>query len=141
MIAGGAKKVYGYKIDKRPYTDAIRLIKINGLTQKIKIFHEGITADNINKLPFIGELNNASLKCDIEGAEYKVFDAITDETLSHFKYIHIEYHYGYKTLVERLEKAGFKVMHTKPHYQINFFTNNLITSGGDVYATRKNPNH
>ncbi len=136
VVAGDAKKVYSYEINKWAYTNAIKLIKENGLGKRIKIFNEGITPDNINKLPFIDELNDASLKCDIEGAEYKIFEAITDETLSHFKHMHIEYHFGYKPIVERLEKAGFRVEYTKPYYVINPLPNFCITEQGDIYATR-----
>jgi hypothetical protein len=140
LVAGGARKVYGYALDKKYYDESQRLVKENGLAKRIKIFNQAITPQNINRLPFIRKLKDASLKCDIEGAEYKVFEAITDETLSHFKSIHIEYHYGYKPLVARLEEAGFSVEHTEPYYQINLLSGYGTTVQGDIYATRKSSN-
>jgi FkbM family methyltransferase len=63
------------------------------------------------------KLSNAFLKIDCEGYEYDIILNTPDEILRHFDCILIEYHYGFKSLKDKLEKANFFIKHTKP---INF---------------------
>jgi FkbM family methyltransferase len=49
------------------------------------------------------------LKIDCEGCEYDVILSATDDILTRFSDIIIEYHYGPDDLKERLEKCGFEV--------------------------------
>ena len=51
----------------------------------------------------------------------------SDEALKAFDQIIIEYHYGYRNLVKRLEQAGFKVKHSLPKYGRN-------TEAEDMYV-------
>ena len=60
------------------------------------------------------KIEKAFMKMDCEGYEYDILLNASDETLSHFDYIVLEYHYGYKALGKRLEGAGFKVWHSNP---------------------------
>lgn len=59
---------------------------------------------------------NGVLKADREGCEYELFKTSTDDTLSKFSQIILEYHYGYRELVRRLKEAGFKVKYSIPKY-------------------------
>jgi FkbM family methyltransferase len=89
--------------------------------------------DSLAKKLRIGR--GAALKVDIEGSEYDVFGSASDATLDGFSGIHIEYHYGYADLVERLRAAGFEVRRTKPVYRFKGFGNRAMIMG-DVIATR-----
>ena len=54
-------------------------------------------------------VNNASLKIDCEGCEYKIISSSPDDILKKFTHIIMEYHNGYKELKSKLEKLGFQV--------------------------------
>jgi FkbM family methyltransferase len=56
------------------------------------------------------------LKLDCEGCEYDVVLS-SASVLTQFSHILIEYHYGYKDLLESLKKLGFRVSHTRPVYE------------------------
>jgi FkbM family methyltransferase len=49
------------------------------------------------------------LKMDCEGCEYEVILSASDDVLTCFSDILIEYHYGAKDLIKRLENCGFEV--------------------------------
>jgi FkbM family methyltransferase len=70
-----------------------------------------LTLENIINENTISE---AVLKMDCEGCEYEIILSAPDYVLKHFSGIHIEYHYGYKDLKEKLEKSGFNVSVTRP---------------------------
>jgi len=55
-------------------------------------------------------LRDAALKMDCEGCEYKALLSAKSATLESFSEIILEYHYqGYKQIVEKLSRCGFKV--------------------------------
>lgn len=54
------------------------------------------------------------LKMDCEGHEYEIILSASQQTLTNFSEILLEYHYGYKNLKEKLEKCGFVVKVDKP---------------------------
>jgi len=54
------------------------------------------------------------LKMDCEGCENDIINSASKEILQRFSHIQIEYHSGYKTLKEKLEKCGFSVSITGP---------------------------
>lgn len=56
------------------------------------------------------------LKMDCEGCEYESILSSSNETLSKFDQIMLEYHYGYIDLEGKLRSAGFEVRHTTPSY-------------------------
>lgn len=76
------------------------------------------------------------LKLDCEGCEYDTIISSSKETLRKFNHIAIEYHYGYKNLVNKLEKCGFKVSHTKPEYFFNKYTTESNMYLGFIHASR-----
>jgi len=54
-------------------------------------------------------LRDAALKMDCEGCEYKALLSAESATLESFSEIILEYHYqGYKQIVEKLSRCGFK---------------------------------
>jgi FkbM family methyltransferase len=56
------------------------------------------------------------LKMDCEGCEYDSVLSAPREVLKRFKYVHIEYHYGYKSLKNKLVQCGFNVTVNRPTY-------------------------
>jgi hypothetical protein len=64
-------------------------------------------------------LKHAALKIDCEGCEYPLILNASNEALNAFDEIILEYHYGYKNLVERLKRAGFKTKILKPPVYVN----------------------
>ena len=73
--------------------------------------------------------DGAALKVDCEGAEYKMFANVSSRALKKFHIIYLDYHYGYKTLIERLKKEGYSVEYTNPTYQFH-----LLSSGKGTMA-------
>ncbi len=57
---------------------------------------------------------NSILKIDCEGCEYDIIYESSPETLKHFSYMKIEYHYGYKNLEKKLRNSGFQVKVSSP---------------------------
>lgn len=58
--------------------------------------------------------SDSILKMDCEGCENDIIISASKETLQRFSHMQIEYHSGYKTLKEKLERCGFKVSITRP---------------------------
>ena len=77
----------------------------------------------------------AGLKIDTEGCEYRIIGDSSSETIQKFDVMHIEYHHGYKDLVERLKSEGYEVEFGRPHCDFaGLYKNRLIS--GDIYAER-----
>jgi FkbM family methyltransferase len=70
------------------------------------------------------------LKMDCEGCEYDTIISSPNEILSKFKYIQIEYHYGYLDLKAKLERCNFKITVSRP------MTNYRRQFMGYLYAER-----
>ena len=111
----------------------------SNITSRLRDFNEGIriplvTLENILN-EFNVEASNAVLKMDCEGCEYDIILSASKDTLSKFSDIQIEYHHGYRSLKEKLEKAGFNVVTTRPilHYRSNDITVPR-TYVGNLYA-------
>jgi FkbM family methyltransferase len=84
-------------------------------------------------------LQDAILKMDIEGYEYQIILNTDYQVLRIFKYIVIEYHYGFDKLKAYLENSGFDVIITKPHvsYSTEIVEEHLKKfTVGDIYAIR-----
>lgn len=60
------------------------------------------------------DLESPVLKIDCEGCEYEVILNASQSHLSRFSQIQIEYHMGYKPLLDKLTLSGFGTMVTKP---------------------------
>ncbi len=163
---GKAKAVYAYEIFPFLCRKASTNIKINGLENKIKVFNEGLGGKPGSQMISSGEssfakldavhhkdkvrvkivtldqivdtyrIKNGALKVDCEGQEYNIFKTASSKALHAFDIMHIEYHYGYKDLVERLTKEGFDVEYTKPSMNIKGFSKPMLN--GDILATIKN---
>ncbi|MDE1856706.1 MAG: FkbM family methyltransferase [Candidatus Micrarchaeota archaeon] len=81
-------------------------------------------------------LSGAALKVDCEGCEYGIFRSLPGEVLSKFDVVHVEYHYGYRDIEERLRAEGYEVRHTMPKVGFsNMFRKTLVT--GDIVAVRR----
>lgn len=80
-------------------------------------------------------IDNAVLKMDCEGCEYNLLSE-DNEVLKKFKRIQIEYHYGYKDLVDKLMANNFKVRYTQPKKIYNKDASNPNLSIGYIYAER-----
>jgi FkbM family methyltransferase len=78
-------------------------------------------------------ISEAILKIDCEGCEYEVILSASDNVLKRFSDIHIEYHYGYRDLKEKLEKSGFNVSVTKPARNLSRMNKQYV---GHIYAKR-----
>ena len=93
---------------------SVETSKSNGLSlfhpiergDKIRIYSLKTLLDNYG----LNGRDDLSLKMDCEGCEYNLL-LETFETLKKFKKIQIEFHYGYKNLILKLEEAGFSVTH------------------------------
>jgi FkbM family methyltransferase len=139
----GASKVIALEPYPKNYELAKKNIEANGLSDRVVILLAGcasecgfITIDpnesgifsplikskhgiRVPLLTLENILNENSisecvLKIDCEGCEYEIILSAPDCVLKHFSVIHIEYHYGYKDLKEKLEKSGFNVSVTRP---------------------------
>jgi len=140
----GARKVYGFEPFPPFYALAVRNIKKNNLENSCQVVKSAVGAQKgdflvdstydkmlgvysekfetgekipISTLEEIVEnykINKGVLKLDCEGCEYEVILNADNKVLRHFDYILMEYHYGFKTLMRKLEKAGFQVKYTKP---------------------------
>jgi FkbM family methyltransferase len=82
------------------------------------------------------KINDGIIKIDVEGAEYDMILKATRNALRAFRVIHIEYHYGYLNLVERLRAEGFNVTYTAPIYNYKGVSSKPMLNG-DVMAIRK----
>ncbi len=80
---------------------------------------------------------DAGLKIDCEGCEYETIISSDEATLKKFNKIIIEYHYGYKNLVNKLKNIGFKVNYTFPIYGFNPYAENKNMYVGLIYAKKR----
>ena len=78
----------------------------------------------------------AVLKIDCEGCEYRVLLETKNSDLRRFKQIQIEYHYGYLNIKKKLEGAGFRVTNTMPVHSANSEAENKQMIVGLIYASK-----
>jgi len=81
-------------------------------------------------------LKNAALKVDCEGYEYDLILSASDEALKTFEQIIMEYHYGYRNLVNRLRQAEFNVKYSLPKYSYNTEAEDSNMYSGLIYAKK-----
>jgi len=161
----GAKRVYSFEPYPYSYNIAKKNIKLNHLEDRITLLNEGcgksgfvtikeeyentggtdlknfkegkkIRIENLDEIVKRFNLKHAALKVDCEGCEYDVILNASDEALIAFDQIIVEYHYGYRNLVERLEQAGFKVKYSLPRYSHNIEAEGSNMYIGLIYAKR-----
>jgi FkbM family methyltransferase len=97
-----------------------------------------IRIESLDQIVESFNLNDALLKIDCEGCEYGTLLNAKKETLQKFNQMIIEYHYGYKNLVKKLEDVGFKVKITMPKYAYNIEAENKNMYIGLIDALRIN---
>jgi FkbM family methyltransferase len=88
-------------VDEDVKADLGTILKSSGNGKPIRIY-------SLESLVKIFSLENAVLKMDCEGCEYNLLNE-DNSIIRKFSQIQIEYHYGYKKLVKKLNKAGFQV--------------------------------
>ncbi len=81
-------------------------------------------------------ISHGVLKVDTEGAEYETFRMASSKAIKAFDKMHIEYHYGYSDLVERLKNEGFEVTCSRPFYSFKGFSSKPMLNG-DLIALKK----
>ena len=100
------KLLIGYECDQRTYERALDFLKKNPYSGKIKLYRKEVGREiTLNEI--LEGHKRIAIKCDIEGAEHKIF---TDEAdLSNVYAIQMEYHYNLQRLPAVLRSKGFKV--------------------------------
>lgn len=112
----GAKHVYAYESRCNVVEVAEKLVKQYGCEGGITLYCDFIDSSKFDKLVEELQIEDAALKVDIEGGEREVILNASSATLKRFSMMHIECHYGYLDIEERLKNEGFQVTHTKPLY-------------------------
>ncbi len=84
-------------------------------------------------------INDAVLKLDTEGYEYEILFNTPTDVIRKFKYLLIEYHYGFDSLEAYLSERGYTYFHTGPtevyvEHLANESSRNMRT--GHIIATR-----
>jgi len=158
----GAKRVIAFEPFPKIFGIAERNVKANGLEDKIILvnagcgydgevrvkedvesnastqlrdFGEGVKIPIYSLNTIVSKFNvekGSVLKVDCEGCEYDLFRNASREALDRFDQIEMEYHYGYKELVNILKKNGFKTKNTIPKY--DYRTGMIL---GYIYAWRQ----
>ena len=158
----GAKRVVAFEPFPKTFKIAERNVKANGVEDKVilvnagcgydgevrvkedvdsnasaelKDFGEGIKIPMYSLNTIVSKFNvekGSVLKVDCEGCEYDLFRNANREALERFDQIEMEYHYGYKELVNILKKNGFKTKNTIPKYR--YRTGRIL---GYIYAWRQ----
>ena len=139
----GASHVYAYEPYPFAYASAQKNVRQNSLGRKITVINAGLGraktiivdpekessagsslcscqhGKEVRILPLEDVCKRLGprpsvLKVDCEGCEYELILECKDETLRQFDEIILEYHYGYKDLIKKIEGAGFGVEHAVP---------------------------
>lgn len=137
-----AMSKYGYEVYMYDHT-------IEDIPKRNKLFHfkkQGITGSDETHMQkklttFLennhhGEIDNMILKMDIEGAEWGVFETVSEKVLNHFSQIIVEFHgmlkftnlSRYNEILKRLNRT-----HQAVHYHINN-CGKLLYINGHPYA-------
>jgi len=160
----GAKHVYAFEPYPYSYNIAKKNIKLNHLEDRITLLNEGcgrsgfvtikedydntggtdlknfkegkkIKIESLDEIVKRFNLKHAALKVDCEGCEYDLILNASDGALMAFDQIIIEHHYGYRNLVKRLRRSGFKVKYSTPEYTHNIEAESNMYFGF-IFATR-----
>jgi len=139
----GASHVYALEPYPYTYRLARRNVELNGFEKQVTVLNIGCGKEGIitidpelksepssslvqceagQTVPIVSlkriveryELNDAVAKIDCEGGEYELILGADDKDLRAFSQMMIEYHQGFASLANRLERVGFQVTHTRP---------------------------
>lgn len=114
FLLKGARHVYCFE----PAHERLELlkqnIKQNKIEKKVTVIPRKYVGGDLGRLVKKYDLENAVLKVDCEGGEYGLLKE-SESTLRKLSQIEIEYHYGYKNLMNHLDST-FYVSHTLPFY-------------------------
>ena len=164
VLAGRASHVYGFEPYKYYFDLAKKAVRDNNLGRKITMFRYAVggrdsygfineesddfmvdssASSGSKKVKLVSldtiakrlNLKHAALKVDCEGCERSMINNASSSTLKRFDAIHIEYHYGYRDMVERLRREGYRVSYTKPSYTFKGISTKPMVMG-DITATR-----
>ena len=162
----GAKHIYSFEPYPYSYKIALKNIQLNNLKNIVSILNEGCgkeqnilidekyesnVATNIKnfksgktiKLQSLDtivnrfQIKDAILKLDCEGSEYDAILNASEFSLRRFKQMIIEYHYGYKNLLEKLKSAGFEVKIKRPIFYLEKDRIIKNLERGILYCRRK----
>ncbi len=162
----GAEKVYAYEPFPYSFQMAKYNVEQNGYGNVIEIINEGVgksgeisidpnfISTNSSKLlahtspnglkvrvkslnEIVEKIGSSTIvmKMDCEGCEYNLLDE-DNSVLAKFSQIQIEYHYGCKRLVKKLENAGFNVRCTKARKVLDSGFTNPKLQVGWIFAAR-----
>jgi FkbM family methyltransferase len=109
-LAGCAAKAKVITVDPNYKSDIFSSIRESKDGIKIPL---RTIEDILNENSILSQ-GQATLKIDCEGCEYEIILSAREIILKRFSDIHIEYHYGYRDLKEKLEECGFSVSVTGP---------------------------
>lgn len=144
----GAKHVYSFEPYPYTYKLGLENIKLNNLQNYVTFLNKGvgnkgkikldenynsnlatgirnfkngvlIEIETLEKIIKQFKITNGIMKIDCEGSEYEFILNADIKSLRKFQQILIEYHYGYRNLVKKLESSGFKVKITRPINEVN----------------------
>ena len=82
------------------------------------------------------EIDSAIVKMDCEGCEYWLLNE-PENVFNCIEMIQIEYHYGYKRLVDKLKSVGFNVEFTEPEFNYDIDAENPSQSIGYIFAEKQ----
>ena len=162
----GAKHVYAFEPYPYSYNIAKKWIKLNHLENKITLLNEGcgekgfvniredykntvgtdlknfkegkkIRIESLDEIVKRFNLKHAALKVDCEGCEYDLILNASDEALKAFDQIIIEYHYGYRNLVGKLN-SNFNVKVKLPKFIYDKEAQFKSTYTGLIFCRLKN---
>lgn len=88
------------------------------------------TVENHIKMSGLQNSNNLFLKMDVEGAEWNVFDKMTDDTLLHFKQIVVEFHFPLN-INQKIVKNVFSKLQNH-FYIVHIHANNYDGPAGAI---------
>jgi FkbM family methyltransferase len=140
----GAKRVVAFEPYPFAFSFAKKNVEENGVADKVELVNAGCAYDTVVKVDPEETMNSGStlkdyeegveipvysldtivekfgieegsaLKVNCEGCEYPLFNEASQDALSKFDKIVIEYHDGYKFLEDILKRNGFMIEHTWP---------------------------
>ncbi len=108
FAACASKDAYLHVSDTSQHTKSTEIVEVQK-GKKIKTI-------SLKTLVTNNKINHALLEMDCEGCEYDLILESSKSVLDRFDYIILEYHYGAKNILKKLNNLGFTSKHTPPIY-------------------------